>query len=417
MERPERSIDDAMDIDEVVLNEVVNLRASRWKSTNEQIPDTNGAAAHKTSVEFSVVLDSNVLISYLPLLRDLLSSIQRQALKMALCLPAVVVAELNYLKEKNGNPNTRALAQEANVWLLAQMRQRQGTFRGQQKHEKGNLEYDTQSVNDDKIVDYCQYLSSTTATVVLLSNDQNCCLKAEIQGIKTISPKAGTAANDLIFSIMGSVPYHASLGPTNGKQEGGYQHKGLMDIDDDGFVAASDIHPLSVLHRQLVEYLTALLQQLAFDVALKEQSRREKTGSSPTTPKPLTGKASIYSSMHAPKKADPQVLRRAFVMPTSEDVQMWSAPDCIIFSIEFPPVSDGVQTKTDNRSQPTVTKLKLFLLSHDKPGGRKGKDWSIGDWKMALEELEKVAAYCGWSSVHECVEICRGQLQVIYPPS
>ncbi|KAG8831695.1 hypothetical protein FRC17_002726 [Serendipita sp. 399] len=346
------SLDDAMDIDELVLNEVVNLRASHWKSTSEQVISASGGP-HKAGIEYFIVLDSNVLISYLPLLRDLLSTVQEQRLKMALCLPAVVIQELNYLKEKNGNPNTRALAQVANVWLLSQMRQRHGILRGQQKHEKASVEGDIDGVNDDKIVDYCQYLLTGTSrldAVTLLSNDQNCCLKAEIQG--------------------------------------------LMDVDDDGYISPSSSHPLSVLHRQLIEYLTPLLQQLSFDAALKEQEQRKQAGN-PSSSSSSTGKASIYSSIHAPKKADPQVIRRAFVMPTPEDVQAWSASDCILFSLEFPSISDEERTKPNNRSQPTVSKLGLFLLPHDKPGGRKGKDWSIGDWKMALDELDKVAAYCG----------------------
>jgi predicted nucleic acid-binding protein len=86
-------------------------------------------------VQMFIVLDSNVLISYLPLVREILATISRQALKMALCLPSVVVAELNFLKERNASPNTRALAQEANTFLLAQVRSRSGRLRGQQKHE------------------------------------------------------------------------------------------------------------------------------------------------------------------------------------------------------------------------------------------------------------------------------------------
>lgn len=77
-----------------------------------------------------------MLISYLPLIKELLAAIARGNLRMVICLPNVVVVELNYLKEKNPNPNTRALAQEANVWLLAQVRTRNGFVRGQQRHEK-----------------------------------------------------------------------------------------------------------------------------------------------------------------------------------------------------------------------------------------------------------------------------------------
>lgn len=43
-----------------------------------------------------------------------------------------------------------------------------------------------QRINDDQIVDYCEYLWSQAdkrqGAVILLSNDQNCCLKCELQG-------------------------------------------------------------------------------------------------------------------------------------------------------------------------------------------------------------------------------------------
>lgn len=151
--------DDAMDIDdERILGDVTSLRASSWQASNDSaFEDTS---VHEDvridthilmmmiiifnflkGISYFVVLDSNVLISYLPLVRQLHATITRQKLKnVTLCLPDIVVKELNFLKERNPNPNTRALAQAANVWLLAQVRNRSGPLRGQQRHERMKTE-------------------------------------------------------------------------------------------------------------------------------------------------------------------------------------------------------------------------------------------------------------------------------------
>jgi hypothetical protein len=143
--------DDAMDIDdERILGDVTTLRASSWQAASDSIfegvPRPENVRTHTCrlrlqfdslkGINYFVVLDSNVLISYLPLVQQLHATIIRQNLQMSLCLPNVVVSELNFLKERNPNPNTRALAQAANVWLLAQIRNRTGPLRGQQKDDR-----------------------------------------------------------------------------------------------------------------------------------------------------------------------------------------------------------------------------------------------------------------------------------------
>lgn len=87
-------------------------------------------------IRFFVIADTNVLISYLPLLRELVNSIARQRLPMAVMLPRVVVSELNFLKERNSNATTRAKAQEANAWLLLQARSGSGHVRGQKEEDQ-----------------------------------------------------------------------------------------------------------------------------------------------------------------------------------------------------------------------------------------------------------------------------------------
>ena len=184
-----------------------------------------------------------------------------------------------------------------------------------------------------------------------------------------------------------------------------------MDLDDHEVVISPSIsHPISQLHSQLIDHLSEILPHLAYDAALLEQSKRQASKSKTSQPKAKT--SSLYTSIHAPKgAAEAEYGMRAFIMPTQVEVQSWKPLDCIHFVLEFPPGADTTPaTQTRNRRPPAISKLKLFLLTYGQPGARRGKDWSVGDWKAALEELDQVATFCSWQSVHHCVEVCRSQL-------
>lgn len=188
-----------------------------------------------------------------------------------------------------------------------------------------------------------------------------------------------------------------------------------MDVDNDWMadnMTSSTSHPLSILHREFLGHLSNILPHLAYDAAMEEQARRAHQANGKLPGKGTAPKSSLFASIHAPKSGSPEYVR-AFVMPSPEDVQGWSVLDCIYFVLEFPPGEDVNRARS--RRRPEIGKLKLFLLSHDKPGGRKGKDWSMGDWKVGLDELEDVAEYCNWVSVKESVDICRRRLGELCP--
>lgn len=237
----------------------------------------------------------------------------------------------------------------------------------------------------------------------------------------TISPKPRVNAEGIISTLLQKItnPNYASsstislnhagttYSPTTTKSPA----EGYMDIDDDEHITSPSIlHPVSQLHSQLIDHLSVILRDLAYRAALQEQSRRG--ASKDTAPQPNTKPSALYTSIHAPKGgAEAAYGLRAFVMPKQEEVQIWKPLDCIHFVLEFPPNIDATSTRqAHNRRPPAIAKLKLFLLAYGQPGGRRGRDWSIGDWKTALEELEQVSSFCGWESVHQCVEICRSQL-------
>jgi hypothetical protein len=221
---------------------------------------------------------------------------------------------------------------------------------------------------------------------------------------KATDPKSTSHFSSPIIASNHTAPMQNNALVT--KNQAGPSVEGLMDVDDDVhamFTGAS--HPLSQLHSQLINHLSDILPHLAYDAALMEQGRRKSEKSSPS---PASQKQSaLYTSIHAPKGAERVQSMRAFIMPTQEEVQLWKPLDCIHFALEFPPLTEKISR---NHRPPSIAKLKLFLLAHDQPGGRRGKDWSVGDWKQSLEEMDHVASFCGWQSIHECVEICRSQL-------
>jgi len=182
--------------------------------------------------------------------------------------------------------------------------------------------------------------------------------------------------------------------------------EGFMDVDEDEHaLSPMASHPLSQLHAQLISHLSYNLPELAYEAARLEQERRKKSQPTPTGQK----KSALYASIHAPKVGEREKSTRAFIMPSQEQVQAWKPLDCIHFALEFPPREDD-SANPRNRRPPSIEKLCLFLLPHDQPGGRRGKDWSIGDWRLSLEELDQVGSFCGWQNVRKCVEICRSQL-------
>lgn len=80
-----------------------------------------------------MVVDTNVLISHLPLLKSLINSMARQRLCMALMLPKVVIQELNWIKEKNGSDSLRRKAQDANGFILRELQAGLNLVRGQKE--------------------------------------------------------------------------------------------------------------------------------------------------------------------------------------------------------------------------------------------------------------------------------------------
>ncbi|KAK4706177.1 hypothetical protein P7C70_g27, partial [Phenoliferia sp. Uapishka_3] len=162
-----------------------------------------------------VVLDTNILLRYLPLLRSLVDVLgDRPTRTLQFLVPHIVVQELDGLKsstrmttqslitthdESNpGSANNRqasigTLSRAASKWLL-QVLPSPGcppTFvRGQRQFESliprvnGRRSGGT---NDDEILDVARYFAGLAQRVVLLSDDKNLCVKAQFEHVRSVS--------------------------------------------------------------------------------------------------------------------------------------------------------------------------------------------------------------------------------------
>ncbi|KDQ21050.1 hypothetical protein BOTBODRAFT_327271 [Botryobasidium botryosum FD-172 SS1] len=187
-----------------VLHGLKQERDSNWRIAMAE-PDASSRELDETmamDIDFQtwgdgqpsyLVLDTNVLLSYLDLLASFASHFGKMdASPVLFFVPAVVLQELDGLKKDDGKLGM--LARKANQWLLEEARQKNRTgrgivrgqhqgmmFRGQTR--KGR--YDERS-NDDIILESCVFLAAThrlpPGKVVLLSADRNLCAKCELEG-------------------------------------------------------------------------------------------------------------------------------------------------------------------------------------------------------------------------------------------
>ncbi|KAL8293558.1 hypothetical protein RQP46_000259 [Phenoliferia psychrophenolica] len=164
-----------------------------------------------------VVLDTNILLGYLPHLRALVGSLAEAAGSGArpaleFCVPHVVVQELDGLKssarmtkrsllaqDAASGPSSReasigSLSRAASNWLLDVLPTpgtpgRTTFVRGQRQHEsllpRVNGRRNAGGSNDDEILDVARYFRQELGRdvrVVLLSDDKNLCLKSRQAG-------------------------------------------------------------------------------------------------------------------------------------------------------------------------------------------------------------------------------------------
>ncbi|KAL2913083.1 hypothetical protein HK105_207428 [Polyrhizophydium stewartii] len=161
---------------------------------------------HKTAV----VVDTNFLIANLSLLRK---TVDVMPSDMFIMVPLTVLRELDGLKKSARDTvnhddikgrlrvSLGDCARQANLFLHKVFSSNSPLFRGQSVSDVREGAEQTGISNDDRILECCLFCAETiTASVTLLSNDKNLCVKAMMNSISTICDFRGNHT-DLVAEI------------------------------------------------------------------------------------------------------------------------------------------------------------------------------------------------------------------------
>ncbi|KAL1117347.1 hypothetical protein AAG570_004673 [Ranatra chinensis] len=149
---------------------------------------------HETSTDsvLYVVIDTNVLISNLPLVDSLLTE-KVGDFKPIIAIPWQVLKELDYLKEGNVGSSDKSAGQVKTVAKSARaataflLENSESIYCQSQKDSQMDNDYFDVEVPDDNIIKCCMKIQKKGHCVVLLSNDRNLCLKCTTTDVLGVS--------------------------------------------------------------------------------------------------------------------------------------------------------------------------------------------------------------------------------------
>ncbi|PCH41108.1 hypothetical protein WOLCODRAFT_70725 [Wolfiporia cocos MD-104 SS10] len=318
-----------------------------------------------------LVLDTNVVIDHLDVLKWFSKDVEALGLRIKIVVPHVLLSELDGLK---GSKSLGWFARQASGWILDRMRESK-TVKVQARKETLHTPLDPVRKNDVAIYD-CAKFFQQTGYVVLVSRDNNLLLDGFSNDVPTVCPpRRGWSSRDLARGIAQElahfgVPVFLDVSkfrghdhtpvyrPSRGsrelrttmppKSEGDGDDR--MDVDDDGFHNEYiPSHALDALHLQVIDHFTPMLKDLAARV-------RTSTGDS----------VEQELSRHAP-----WYRRKGF--------DTWTVGDCLEY------------LGSKKRLLVTSPSLRVFLLGRSEDRGwRRGQDWSHQDWQNAMTALQDV---------------------------
>ncbi|KAA8912652.1 hypothetical protein TRICI_003425 [Trichomonascus ciferrii] len=189
----------------------------------------------------ALVLDTNFLISHLPLLDEVRELHPQYG--HVIVVPWIVIQELDGLKEskrvstyttgkeKVQRSSVSHLARKATNWIYKQLAGNSTAVKGQKLTEINDLNLN----GDDAILDCCRYFQKRrNALTVILSNDKNLCTKSLVHGVRTISFAKDVTARRIVETVRaeadGAVPEQQQPQPASDHFDDGGD---AMYSDDD----------------------------------------------------------------------------------------------------------------------------------------------------------------------------------------
>ncbi|KAG9046350.1 hypothetical protein FS837_004574 [Tulasnella sp. UAMH 9824] len=371
-----------------------------------------------------IIVDTNVLISQLPLLKLTVEQLQSSSpsINVLFVIPGIVIQELDGLRNSKKQNEARkadgsltvvsvsGVARRANDWLLPLVN-RSPFIRGQKTSEspRGNWMYGRESMeNDDLVIECANHFSAAMRVppenMRILSYDKNIKLKAKIEGYECFGPSPGWNASQLLANLV--TPSQFSRTPQNSqrpdwekvaqqKREAARAtssvalHRSSTTLSTSYSAPASpqvdhtqSSHPLNVIQEQLRTYLIAALPgliQAGIDVVRKEQE----------------AEAQRYANVSIYAKRAPPCRLSNMPIPSEEEWRSWTLRQAIMWVDKvFSGKAVGNSTAYAAVDSSSSGKLADLIASYaqGERGARRGQDWSRGDWSNATDAVER---FCG----------------------
>ncbi|KAG8949315.1 hypothetical protein FRC04_008917 [Tulasnella sp. 424] len=371
-----------------------------------------------------VVVDTNVLISQLPLLKLTIQHLHSSPslVDIVFLIPGIVIQELDGLRNSNKQNEVRkadgtqavvsvsVLARQANDWLLPIVN-RSPFIRGQKTSEspRGNWMYGRESMENDDLVIECANYFATAMSVPpenmrILSYDKNIKLKAKIEGYECWGPSPACNSDQLLHNIVTtsqvprtpqnsqrpdwariaiqkrepaqstpSTSLHRSASPALPLAAPSTSSPAPASIHADSGPSRPP-HPLNVIHEQLRAYLIAGLPGLihqCIDLVRKEQEVEARQNEN----------ISIYA-----KRAPPSRLS-TIPIPSEEEWRGWTLRQAILWVDKV--IAGKAGGKTPNETPSGKLADLIASYAEGERGARRGQDWARGDWSSAADVVER----------------------------
>ncbi|KAG8967618.1 hypothetical protein FRC03_009647 [Tulasnella sp. 419] len=395
-----------------------------------------------------VVVDTNVLISLLPLCKSLVQIVNSSpALNITVIIPGIVIQELDGLKtSRKINIATRAdgtqkhvevskLAREANNWLLQKMKEGCRCIRVQKETDtprRPSWKVNRSGLtNDDLILECTKFFAAwydiTSANVMILTNDKNLALKALTEGIRVLSPGPGSKTEDLISEIyLHALPPNALIpNASTAKTAPPLSHGSWSTSSAQLDHGASGVIHIPSKNAQIDNKITGGTLSSSIDHRALEQEPPQRYATEATVPGDGAHPLSIlqYQVFEYLKRVLPNVIleniQRAqnrqkssefsiwrngrlehIELPQGEEWRNWTLKECILWLGRVSPT-----TPTDRASYAaSMNKLAEFVTPVGQKGGRRGELWGRGDWNGVVETLRGFCAAQDMDELSRAVE-------------
>jgi hypothetical protein len=175
-----------------------------------------------------------------------------------------------------------------------------------------------------------------------------------------------------------------------------------MDGEDIDMSPPRSADPLTMLHDEFVETMTT-----GFRAFVISQAQQQEISSSSSKLTVRIGGS--WDSIHAPKSPTTSPFTK---QPLPAEVETWACAECIdhIYALRESDVSIAIATRAGVTTGKPDVVLAKQLVSRAGGGGRKGSEWTIGGWKVGLDQLKELAVYCGIEGLEAEVEVWRARV-------